>query len=179
MSTPAGTLPASSSPAPDVARRDVQALYQEGMIAGLVGAAVVALWFLVIDAFQGRPLHTPTVLGTALFGRGGGLTSFDSLPVSMEMVLMFTWVHCLAFAALGGVASHLLGLAERNPSVGFGILLLFVIFQFGFTAAAMLFAAPVLQAISLWAILAANLLAAAAMTAYFRLRHPAMLRVAP
>ena len=173
MSLPAGTLPVST-PTTDAPRRDVQTLYQEGMIAGLIGAAVVALWFLAIDALQGRPLHTPTVLGTALFGRGNGLVPLDTLPPSTEMVLMFTWVHGLAFAALGGVASHLLGLAERHPSVGFGILLLFVLFQFGFTAAAMLFAAPVLQAISLWAILGANLLAAAAMTIYFRFRHPTL-----
>lgn len=74
--------------------------------------------------------------------------------------------------------SLLLGLAEKNPSFGFGILLLFVVFQFGFTATAMLVAAPVLQALSLWAILVANLLAAAAMTVYFRWRHPT-LRVSP
>ena len=54
---------------------DVSRLYQEGMIAGLVGAAIVALWFLILDAFNGRPLYTPTVLGTALFRRAAGLGS--------------------------------------------------------------------------------------------------------
>jgi hypothetical protein len=91
---------------------------------------------------------------------------------------MFTWVHGLAFAALGGIVSRLLGMVERNPSIGFGILLLFVIFEFGFTVTAMLFAAPILRVLTWPAVLVANLLAAAVMAGYFRLRHP-RLRVSP
>src|SRR3989449_5423278 len=41
------------------------ALAQEGLIAGLVGAATIAVWFLLLDSLSGRPLYTPTVLGTA------------------------------------------------------------------------------------------------------------------
>jgi hypothetical protein len=157
---------------------DAARLYQEGMVAGVLGAAAVALWFLVLDALSGRLLWTPTVLGTVLFRRGAGLDTPDALPVSVEMVLMFTWVHGLVFAALGGIAARLLGHVERHPSSGFGILLLFVIFQFGFISAATVFAAPVLRALSPWSILVANLLAAAAMAAYLRRRHP-NLRVSP
>src|SRR5262249_56241902 len=59
---------------------DVTGLYQEGLIAGLVGAATVALWFLIIDAIQGRPPYTPTVLGAALFGRAAALPPPDPGP---------------------------------------------------------------------------------------------------
>lgn len=157
---------------------DVSRLYQEGMVAGLVGAAIVALWFLILDTVNGRPLYTPTVLGTALFHRGAGLGSPETLAVSLEMVAMFTWVHALVFAALGGVAARLLGLAERNPSLGFGILLLFVVFEFGFMVAAMVFAKAALTALAWPAVLVANLLAAGGMAGYFWLRHP-NLRVRP
>ena len=174
MTARIGASTAARAPASEV---DASRLYQEGIIAGIIGAATVALWFLVVDALNGRPLYTPTVLGTALFGRGAGL-DLQTLPVSMEMVLMFTWVHGLAFAAIGGLASRLLGMAERNPSIGFGVLLLFVVFEFGFTVAAMLFAAPILKVLTWPSVLVANLLAAAAMAAYFRLRHPS-LRVNP
>ncbi|MBI2159936.1 MAG: hypothetical protein HYU25_06120 [Candidatus Rokubacteria bacterium] len=149
------------------------ALYQEGLIAGLLGAATIALWFLVVDTLNGRPLYTPTVLGTALFRRGATVPLADVLP-DFEMVWMFTWVHGLVFAAIGGVAARLLGLAERHPSAGFGILLLFVVFEFGFIAAAMLFAEPVLHALAWPAVLVANMLAAAVMGGYFRLRHPSL-----
>ncbi|HEX9819101.1 MAG TPA: hypothetical protein VGD07_05750 [Methylomirabilota bacterium] len=157
---------------------DASRLYREGMIAGVLGAAAVAAWFLLLDALAGRPLWTPTVLGTALFRRGAGLDAAATLPVSPEMVWMFTWVHGLVFAALGGIAARLLGYVERHPGAGFGVLLLFVVFQFAFIAAATVFAAPVLRVLSAWSILVANLVAAAAMTAYLRRRHPD-LRISP
>ena len=176
MTTPANlsvSAEAPASPALDTAR-----LYREGMIAGIVGALTIALWFLVLDTLSGRPLWTPTVLGTVLFRGGAGLATPDSVAVSTEMVLMFTWVHGLVFIALGGLVARLLGHVERHPSSGFGILLIFVIFQFGFIIAATIFAAPVLRLLSPWSILVANLLAAAAMAAYFRVCHPG-LRVEP
>jgi hypothetical protein len=163
--TEAVSRPAESFEAP----RDATSLAQEGLIAGLVGASTVALWFLIVDTLQGRPLYTPTVLGTALFGRGA---AWPEGGADLGMVLMFTWVHGLAFVVIGGVVARLLALAERQPSAGFGILMLFVFFEFGFIAAAMLFAAPVLRALAWPAILVANLLAAAAMGGYFWLRHP-------
>jgi hypothetical protein len=141
------------------------------MIAGVIGAAAVALWFLVLDTAAGHPLYTPTVLGTAIF-RHSALASPETISVSLEMVGMFTWIHVLVFAALGGAVSRLIAMAERNPSWGFGLLLLFVVFEFGFVAAASLLAAPVLRVIPWPSILGANLLAAAAMTAYFWRRHP-------
>jgi len=153
------------------------ALYQEGLVAGLVGAATIALWFLILDSLSGRPLYTPTVLGTALFRRGGTTPLSEILP-NLEMVLMFTWVHGLVFVAIGRIVARLLALAERQPSVGFGILMLFVFFEFGFIVAAMFFAEPILHALAWPAVLVANILAAAAMGGYFWLRHP-NLRVQP
>jgi hypothetical protein len=160
------TVDAVPDPARDTAR-----LYQEGMIAGVIGAAAVALWFLLLDTAAGHPLYTPTVLGTAIF-RHSALASPETISVSLEMVGMFTWIHVLVFAALGGAVSRLIAMAERNPSWGFGLLLLFVVFEFGFVAAASLLAAPVLRVIPWPSVLGANLLAAAAMTAYFWRRHP-------
>ena len=148
------------------------AVYAEGLLAGLVGAATIALWFLALDGVKGRPLFTPTVLGTALFRGGAGLGSPEALPIDFEMVLSFTWVHVLVFLIIGVAASRLLGLAERNPSFGFGIVLLFVVFECGFLLACMLFAEPVLRALTWPEVLVGNLLAAAAMAAVFWRRHP-------
>jgi hypothetical protein len=147
-------------------------LYQEGIVAGVIGAAAIAIWFLIVDAFNGRPLYTPTVLGTALFKGGAGLEAPESLAVNLDMVLMFTWVHGLVFIVIGGIASRLLGLAEHNPNLGFGILLLFVVFEFGFVAVNLVFADAVLRALAWQAILVGNLLAAASMAGYFWWRHP-------
>jgi len=154
---------------------EVSKTYEEGIIAGLIGAAVIAGWFLVLDALHGRPLYTPTVLGTALFGSAQGLGEAGREQPWFEMALMFTWVHVLVFAMLGGVAAHLLALAERDPNYGFGILLLFVFFEFGFMIVAMFFAEDVLVSVAWPSILLGNLFAAAAMAAYFRRHHPNLL----
>ena len=151
---------------------EISKLYQEGIVAGIIGAATIAIWFLILDAINGRPLYTPTILGTALFKGGEGLASPESLAVNLDMVLMFTWVHGLVFIIIGGVASRLLGLAEHNPNIGFGILLLFVLFEFGFVAVNMAFAEAVLRVLAWQAVLVGNLLAAAAMSGYFWSRHP-------
>ena len=162
------------SQSPPTSTLDTTRVYQEGIVAGLLGGLTVALWFLVVDLVQGRPLYTPTVLGTALFGRGTWPATLESLPPSLEMVAMFTWVHLLAFAVIGVVVSRLIAMAEAHPGLGFGFVLLFVILEACFTAAVMIVAAPVLRTLTWPAILVANLLAAAVMTGYFWLRHPTM-----
>jgi hypothetical protein len=151
---------------------DTSKTYEEGIVAGLIGAATIAAWFLVLDAIQGHPLYTPTVLGTALFGDREALAAPAGIAPSLEMALMFTWVHALAFAILGGVAARLIALAERDPNYGFGILLLFVVFEFGFVIVAMGFAEGLLRALTWPAILVGNLLAAGTMAGYFSHRHP-------
>ncbi|TMA80276.1 MAG: hypothetical protein E6J77_18470 [Deltaproteobacteria bacterium] len=111
---------------------EMSSVYAEGLLAGLGGATTIALWFLILDAFNGRPFYTPTVLGTALFHAGSGLETPETLPTSFETVVSFTWVHVLVFLAIGVAASRLIALAEQNPSFGFGIVLFFVFFQCAF-----------------------------------------------
>jgi len=151
---------------------EIASLYQEGIVAGVLGAAVIALWFLILDTVAGRPLYTPTVLGTALFRHGAGLDHPEMIETSFDMVVVFTWIHLLVFAVLGGVASQLLAVAERRPNLGFGVVLFFVIFEFGFVTLCMVFAQDVLQALAWEKVLAGNVLAAAAMAAYLWRRHP-------
>lgn len=147
-------------------------LYQQGIVAGTLGAATIALWFLVLDTIAGRPLYTPTVLGMALFRGGAGLDAPGTLPVSGDMVVAFTWVHVLIFVVVGGMASHLLAAAERMPNLGFGVVILFVVFEFGFIAVTMIFAEPALHALAWPAILVGNTLAATVMCTYLWRRHP-------
>jgi len=160
--------------APATRPYDSTRVYQDGIVAGILAALAVALWFLIFDSIRGQPLYTPSLLGTALFGRGTSLASLEATPVSMDMVLMFTWVHGMVFAGLGGIAARLLAVAERSPQLGFGIILLFVVFEACFTMAAYLIAAPVLHALTWPAVVVANLLAAAVMAAYLWWRHPSL-----
>ena len=149
-------------------------LYQEGMIAGTCGAATMSLWFFILDMLAGHPLSTPHVLGTALFTGGGGLVPPAHVEFSLGMVVAFTGIHWLVFALIGGLASRLLELAEHNPNLGFGVLLLFVLFEGGFLGGAMMFAEPVLHALAWQAVLVGNLFAAMVMGGYLWRRHSHM-----
>ena len=42
-------------------------IMREGFVAGLIGAAAVALWFLVVDLVGGNAFFTPSMLGSAVF----------------------------------------------------------------------------------------------------------------
>jgi hypothetical protein len=155
-------------------RSEISNVYREGIVAGLLGAATIALWFFILDVFSGRPFYTPSLLGSALFRRATALDPRQTLTVSFEMVLVYTWVHGMVFCVIGGLASKLLQLAERNLNLGFGILLLFVVFEFGFVGVAFIFAEPVLHVLTWPAILVGNLMAAAVMAAYFWRRRPTL-----
>ncbi len=145
-------------------------LYVEGMIAGIIGASVIALWFLVLDVMQGRPFHTPTVLGTALFAAKDAISSGEHLH-PFRATLMYTWVHGLVFVAVGVIASWLLGVVERKPDLGFGVLLLFVFFEIFFIASTFIFAEPILGILAWPSVLFGNLLAAGGMAGYLWYRH--------
>jgi hypothetical protein len=164
----------TSAPFVTAPSSEISNVYREGIVAGLLGAVTIALWFLILDIFSARPFYTPNLLGSALFHRGIALDRPETLSVSFEMVLLYTWVHAMVFCVIGGLASKLLALAERNLDLGFGILLLFVVFEFGFVAAAFIFAEPVLHALTWPAVLIGNLMAAAAMAAYFSRRRPGL-----
>jgi len=160
-------------PVPVLSNREIDEkanLYVEGMIAGIIGAGVIALWFLVLDIIQGRPFHTPTVLGTALFAARDAISSGEHLH-PFRATLMYTWVHGSVFVAIGVIVSWLLRVVENKPDLGFGVLLLFIFFEILFVASAFIFAEPILGVLAWPAVLFGNLLAAAAMAGYLWYRH--------
>jgi hypothetical protein len=137
---------------------------REGVGAGLVGAGVVAVWFLAIDAVQGEPLRTPRMLG------GAFLRIWPALPA----VVGYSLVHGLAFIVFGIVAAALVAAAEREPMFAFAVVILFTAFEVFFFAAIVIGARWVLDELSAWTIFVGNLLAAAAMLAYFFKAHRAL-----
>jgi hypothetical protein len=139
---------------------------QEGVMAGVVGATIVALWFLAIDAIRGEPLRTPQLLGTAF------LRQTD--PVAA--VLWYTVVHGAAFLLFGVIASVLIANAERQPVFVFFLVILFTAFEVFSFGAIIIAAKWVLDEVAGWTIFVGNLLSAGAMLAYFFRRHRALAR---
>jgi hypothetical protein len=161
----------TDSPAGSEAPRRIR-LTAEGVTAGIIGGATIALWFLVLDSLHGHPLYTPTLLGAAIFRPETPIAPPGALPVSVPMVLLFTALHGLIFVGVGEIAALLLRLAERNANYTFGIVLFLVIFLSGFLFVTMIFAGDVLDVLSWQAVFAGNILAVAAMGLYFKRLHP-------
>jgi len=139
---------------------------REGVVAGLIGAAVVAAWFFAIDAIQGEPLRTPRLLGTALLRASDPIVGMTA----------YTALHGLAFIAFGLVGALLIAGAERQPLLVFALVILFTAFEIGFFGAVVIVASWVLDELAGWTIFVGNILAAAAMLAYYFSGHRTLAR---
>ena len=142
---------------------------EDGFFCGVLGAAIVAGWYLVLDALAGRPLFTPALLGSLLFKSGADASHVAIQPA---IVAWYTAVHFFAFLGVGMVAAWLAAQFERFPAVGIAMLFLFVIFETAFIIFAVAVGKNLLGSLGLWTIAVANLLAALAMAGYLWWRHP-------
>jgi len=145
-------------------------LLHDGVIAGLIGAAVIAIWFFIVDAVSGRPFFTPATLGHALLDvLGKHSAQDDSTTVH---VLAYSVFHFGAFMLVGLVASLIVFLARYEPSILLGFVVLFVAFEVGFYAfVGLLQQATALREFAWYQVLIGNLLAAGAMGFYFWHTH--------
>ena len=146
---------------------------REGVTAGFIGAASVALWFLMIDSIAGRPFFTPAVLGASLFDLLGAGFGGRGL---VTHVAAYTVLHFAAFIAIGLTAAVLMNVLDRKPSWLVGFVALFVVFEICVVALLCLLSrSPLFGAIAWYQLGAANLLAAFLMGRYlWRAHHPAV-----
>src|SRR5213596_644988 len=152
------------------ARRSV---LREGVVAGLIGAVVVAVWFLFFDLARGRPFLTPGLLGGAVFR---GTSTPVGLEITVANVLGYTVIHGLAFIAFGVVAASLLALSEREPTLFVAFVILFAAFEVFFFGVVGALGRFMLGVLVWWAVLIGNLLASLAMLWYFFRAHRALPR---
>jgi len=145
-------------------------VYLDGVIAGIIGALIVAIMFLFLDAITRLPLYTPTLLGEGLFVGGHDLAATDSAQVSLQLAVMYTWVHFLVFIVLGVIAAQFLLLIKNDFALGSSILLLFVILEIGFIATWFVLDRGVLDKLSWTMVVVGNSLAAIGMATYLSLR---------
>lgn len=158
--------------AEDVTLMDVLAEHRtirEGLVSGLLGAAAVMLWFLVLDVVQGRVFFTPGALGSAIFLSARGI---DDVVISVATVAGYTGVHLVAFLLAGLGASALVEGARRQPPLLLGIVLFFVTLEVLFIGLMAIVAAWLLDSIQWWTIVAGNLIAAGVMGGYLLYEHP-------
>jgi hypothetical protein len=156
-----------------MARKQISVL-REGVVAGCLGAAVVAVWFLVFDLARGKPLLTPALLGAAVFY---GVNNPTGLEIAVGPILGYTVLHGLAFIAFGIVAASLIDASEREPALVIAVVILFACFEMLFLAVEGALGKSIVGALVWWAVLVGNFLAAVAMLWYFLLRHRTLPRL--
>jgi hypothetical protein len=142
-----------------------------GLVAGLIGATIVAVWFLIYDAARGRPLRTPSLLGAAAFR---GVTDPETVPTATGLVVQYSVLHGVVFALVGMLVAYLIVSAQREPSGRLVLVIALLGFEVFFLAVVVLLARPVLTELHWWTVLVANALAAAGMLAYFLVGHRAL-----
>jgi hypothetical protein len=136
---------------------DVGAVATDGVLGGLLAAAVVAVVFFIHDVIKGVPLHTPSVLGANLFW---GAEAARSMKADTGVALAFNAVHVSSLVVGASLISFMAALGERSPKlwylpfVALGVLLAAVLYvdgalgvpglaRFRLTAAALLGAGTV------------------------------------
>lgn len=142
----------------------------DGVVAGLIGAATVATWFLFIDAVTRLPLYTPSVLGEGFLLREPGLILSPREQDPVKLTVMYSGVHGLVFIVLGVLAAYVFLFFTRKLHLWPMMIALFAVLELGFIGTAYIFAKPVLDELAWPIVLTGNFLAAAGMGSYLWLR---------
>ena len=142
---------------------------REGVVSGIIGGVIVAVWFLIYDVASGHPFHTPALLGAIVFN---AMHRPESVVVSTAVVLGYTVLHFFAFIMFGIASSILMVASEREPVLALGELVLFVWFELCFVAFVTFLDVTAVEEIGWWNIIGGNIVALAAIIAYFEHGHP-------
>jgi putative oxidoreductase len=156
----------------NAAVRTPRPLVREGIIAGAIGAGAIAVWFFFVDLIAGRPLFTPMTLGRALIRIFGPIPETQS---TFFLVSAYTVFHFAAFIVVGLIAAMIVSVANREPSILLGFVILFAAIEVGFYAfVGLLQQATPLGSLAWYNVMIGNLLAAAAMGTYLLRAHPVL-----
>jgi hypothetical protein len=143
---------------------------REGLLTGLIGGLVVALWYVVVDFGRGRPLYTPNVLGQVFVGQ-------DTMPATHiipQAVAEYSLLHFGVFFLLGIVLAGLTHLASRNPALRMGVWLGLVIALLFFLGFLFVLYSTTDERFPWWPALGGSLLGIGSMGLYLWRRHPAL-----
>ena len=144
-------------------------IMREGFIAGLIGAAAVALWFLIVDLVAGRPFFTPAMLGSAVFW---GAHDPSQVVIEYSRIIGYTMIHVSAFIVVGTIAAVLAAEVEITPHTLYPVVVFFAIFEFGFYVTVAVLAQPLLGSLAWWNVSIGNAIAALGMGYYLWHVHP-------
>jgi hypothetical protein len=136
----------------------------EGIVAGLIGYATVAIFIGFIDVAQGRSFFfTAAMLGEAAFY---GLTDPAHVVVWPGAVFAYNGVHLLGFLFIGMSAVWLAYLAEKGAELWYFGLVLFLLVVAHACGAVLILTEGLRAALPVWVVIVPTVVGLAAMTAY-------------
>lgn len=154
----------------DAAVNTPRPIVREGVIAGLIGATVIAVWFFFVDLITRSLFFTPTTLGRAMLSIFGPVPADQS---QLVLVIAYTLFHYAAFMVIGLIVAMMVNVANREPSILLGFVVLFAAIEVGFYAfVSLLQQATALGTLAWYNVMIGNVLAAAAMGTYLLRAHP-------
>ena len=142
--------------------------FKRGAVAGLLGAATVAVWFFILDIVAGHPLQTPAALGSSvLFGK-------SAIEMSARVIIAYTVFHFAAFLVAGLLFVWITERIERRPSFMLFALLFVILGEALAVATLASYAQWGLGSLGVWSVTIANILAIAVMGWYIWATHPTL-----
>ena len=146
---------------------------REGVVTGVLGAGVVALFYLGVDITRGLPLLTPSVLGEVFVLRRPDVVASAVDPTA---VLLYSGVHLLAFVAFGLFLTAMVTRAETSSVARYAVLQLFIVCELFFFGLLAIASETTRGLFPLGSVLTANTIAALVMGAWIWRRHPRLQR---
>lgn len=144
-------------------------VWQHGIIAGVLGATSVAIWFLLVDILRGRPFLVPAALGNALFG------AFRLAGPQGEVahIVVYTVFHFAAFIVAGLLGASIADRSRHEAVILAAAFLLFIVFEGGFYGLiTVIFASTLIGVASWYQIAVGNVIAAVVMGTYLWKAYP-------
>lgn len=145
-----------------------------GLVAGVLGYAVVVVFYAVWNALQGRsPFFTAALLGEAAFY---GLEDPSEVTVWAGPVLAFNGLHLIVFLIVGMVAAWIATQSERGAHFWYIGMSLFIYGMIHVLGLVLWLAAPLRVEMPVWSALVVTVLALGGMSLYLLEVHPRLRR---
>lgn len=143
-----------------------QRMLTEGLVAGLIGYATIAIFYAILNVILGHPvLYTAHELGERLVG------AQTSQAVPISPVLAYNAVHLVALLVVGMVVSWLVYETERHPRLWTLTLFAGILTVFFSESAFLILSEPTINVLPWWSIVAANVAAGVAVGGYLFQGH--------
>ncbi len=142
----------------------------QGLVAGLIGYAAVAIYLAVGSLMAGRsPFYTAALMGGALFY---GVRDLAGVAVAAGPVFAYNGLHLIVFLMLGFMAAWLAQLAERGPHLWYVGVTFYIVVAFHLFGATFMLPGPLREAMLNWGTLSAGIVGSIAMAAFLIGVHP-------